>query len=270
MPHASIRRIIVAALVATSVSLQPPAAIAGAPSTSASPQRDARFSFFPAFPDARWHFEPLAAYADVRFELLDRRPEAEKQFRRLTSGEPRYAYGDDQFFPPRMRVVATHFADAFPRDGEDAQLVIERLEIIDYVPRSLGDPPRLRDAVECRRGGHPILVLYCVGVSFVANAVTSRDENSVACYLSGSYAGIAFSARAFVTYSVPGSPDNKAAVASVLLTATTEAIKEVSEERSYRATMTARRSSVPTPPLPLPASLTFAPKGFSLGLDGVR
>jgi hypothetical protein len=214
------------------------------------------FPSLPVFPDARWQFEPLPAYADIRFEVLDRRLEAEKQFRRLTPGEPRYIYGDGQFLPTRMRVVATHFAAAFPRDGDNTQLVIERLEMIDYVPRPSGDP----DAVKCGGGGPAIAIPSCAALVLAGRAISNPDRNSVTGYLSGSYAGIPFSASASANYySVPGSPEHRAAVTGALLATITEAIKEVRAERVAKDSLAAHDTLPPTAWVPLP--LPFAPNG---------
>ena len=203
-------------------------------------------------PEEGRRFEPLVAAVDVQLEVLDQRPSGETLFRRFP-GEPRVAYGDEQFFPTRMRVVATHFADAFPNDAKGTRLVIKQLEIVDHAPRPFGDP-NIRN---CRTPD--IGAVICAAVMLVAGVVTSPYENSVACYLSGSYAGIAFSARTNVVYNVPGSRDNEAAVKSALLTAITEATKEIREERSYRPRMAARGTlaSTPSPALPPSAPLPF-------------
>ena len=172
------------------------------------------------YPSARWQFEPTVANAEIQFDAVDRRRPEEIQFRKLDQNEPRYAYGDDQFFPPPIRVVATHFADAFPRTFAGTQLVIDQLEVVDYVPRPLGD-------------GHcspDVTALYCAGLVLAGRALVP-ERNSVTCRLSGTYAGIAFSVAEEVHYDQPNSLEHRQAVTAVLLAATTKAIDEVRAEK---------------------------------------
>ena len=123
-----------------------------------------------------------------------------------------------------MRVVATHFAGAFPRDATATQLVIEQLDLVDYVPRPLGDG-------RC----HPSpAALHCAAVVLVGRAL-NPNHNSVTCRLSGSYAGIAFSVSEEVNYDQPGSLEHRNAVTAALLAAITKAINEVRTQRATSA-----------------------------------
>ena len=192
------------------------------------------------YPSPAWQFEPIVADAEVRFTVVDGRREEDTRFRMLGQTEPRYAYGDDQFFPTRLRVVVTHFSDAFPRNSAAAHLLIERLDVIDYVPRPLGDP-------QC--GGE--FALFCLAPLLVYRAI-APDSNSVTCYLSGSYAGIPFSSSAKVNYDQTGSMEHRKAVAGALLAASTNAISEVRAQR--------RRSFEPNAPFRPIGSVVIRPK----------
>jgi hypothetical protein len=201
------------------------AAFLGIPACSTSPTKSSLtqsgWHLVPAgYPSSAWQFEPIVADAEVRFTVVDGRREEDTRFRMLGQTEPRYAYGDDQFFPTRMRVVATHFADAFPRDSAAAHLLIERLDVIDYVPRPLGDG-------QCSGDG---MAMFCVPLVLVGRAM-APERNSVTCYLSGSYAGTPFSSSAKVNYDKTGSMEHGKAVAGVLLAASTSAISEVRVQR---------------------------------------
>jgi hypothetical protein len=197
------------------------AALIGMAACSTSPSQ----SLHPVpagYPSTAWRFEPMVANAEVRFAVVDTRPEEDTKFRMLGQTEPRYAYGDDQFFPTGLRVVTTHFADAFPRDSAATQFVIERLDVVDYVPRPLGNG----------RCGGDVTALFCVPLVLIGRAV-APDHNSVTCYLTGSYAGIPFSSSARVVYDQPGSTEHSSAVTGSLLAATTNAIGEVRAQRRH-------------------------------------
>lgn len=181
--------------------------------------------FVPAgYPSSAWRFEPMVANVDVRFAVVDGRREGDTKFRMLGQTEPRYAYGDDQFAPSGLSVVATHFADAFPRDTTAAQLVIDRLDVIDYVPRPLGNG----------RCSGDVTALFCVPLLLVGRTMVPH-RNSVTCYLTGSYAGIPFSSSAKVDYDQPGSIEHRNAVTAILLAASTNAISEVRAQRHLSA-----------------------------------
>lgn len=182
-------------------------------------------AFAPAgYPTSRSQFEPLVANTEVRFSLLDRRPQEATRFRQLDRAEPKYAYGDDQFFPPRLRVVATHFADAFPRDAEAVQLVIKQLDVIDYVPRPFGD-----GRVDPGPGA------WLSAAMVLTNRALNPNWNSVTCRFSGSYAGNAFTVSEEIHYDQPASLEHRQAVTGALLAAITKAINEVRTERQTSA-----------------------------------
>lgn len=201
------------------------AALLGIPACSTSLTKSGStqsWHFVPAgYPSSAWQFEPIVADAEVRFTVVDARRKEDTGFRKLAETEPRYAYGDDQFFPPRLRVVATHFADAFPRDSAAARLLIERLDVIDYVPRPLGDGT-------C--AGADQMLGFCAALLLVGEAMTP-DRNSVTCYVAGTYAGTPFSSSAKVNYSQTGATEHRKAVEGGLLAAITNAITEVRAQR---------------------------------------
>lgn len=195
------------------------AALLGISACSTVPFQAPR-SVLAGYPSSDSRFEPLVANADVWFAVVDGRREEETKFRTLGQAEPRYAYGDEQFFPSSMRVVATHFADAFPRDASAATLVIERLDVIDYVPRPLGNGRCVGDRT----------AVFCVPLVLLGRAI-APDHNSITCYLTGSYAGIPFSSSTKVDYDQPNSMEHKKAVTAALLAASTNAINLVRTQR---------------------------------------
>ena len=175
-------------------------------------------------PNYRQHehvFNPQAAYAEVTFPVLDRREEANKKFRKLDQSPAFFEYGDEQFLPSRVRVVASHFAAAFPRASAKTPLVIERFDVQDSMPRPTGDGPLKEDSVP-----FPALARLYWGIP-------SAERNRIICQLKGSFGNAPFEVTHHANYGNPAaSKEHAQAVNSAMLSAITKAIEQVRKHNS--------------------------------------
>jgi hypothetical protein len=159
-------------------------------------------------------FKLTAADAEVYFQVIDQRDQAAKTFRIARQSPLLYEYGDDQFIPRRTYVVASHFAAAFPRTPPDARLVIERLELKNFMPRPYaeGKPEEWMGAV----------------AALLLEALRTSEKNYIACRLTGSFAQTRFDVTQDVPYDEgPGTEEMSRAVNAAMFAAIVKAIAQV-------------------------------------------
>jgi hypothetical protein len=138
---------------------------------------------------------------------------------------PRYSsrqshiYGDAQFFPERIRVLATHFAKAIPRVTAETTLIVDRFDIGHRVARGYA------------HGGTCDEMFSCVAAAItVAADRANPNRNRIACRVRGSFNGIPFDASydsLYVDYDATRQP---ARVVSVLDGAIDKAVNEVRDQ----------------------------------------
>lgn len=165
----------------------------------------------------QYEFALLAAHTEVDLDVLDRREEASKTFRAVEQYPAVYKYGDEQFTPRRIYVVASHFAAAFPRAPAETRLVIDNLEIKNYVPRPFGNSLGGDSGID----GLNALIYF---------ALRSPEENRLVVRLTGSFGKTSFDVTQHVRYDLPRSDDFSGAVRSAMLTAITKAIEQVRKQ----------------------------------------
>lgn len=179
------------------------------------------------YPSDHLQFSPAVATVEVEFIVLDRRRPEDKRFRESAEAKHTYLYGDSQFFPLLVRVAATHFADAFPRDVHTTELIIRQFDVIDKVPRPLGDPD-VQDVAASE------LAAPFVAPFVLAYAAAHPGHNTITCHLLGSYDGVSFDEEVSVEYKDVRSRQHAEAVTAAILAAVTKAIHVVRNSRSSR------------------------------------
>jgi len=195
-----------------------------------------------------YSFSPVVADAEVQFQVIDRRNSETKVFRiEEHEGVKTYIYGDAQFFPQRIRVLATRFAKAIPGVAPETTLIVDRFDIGHRVTRGYA-PGRTCDEM-----------FSCVAGALVIGADKANpDRNLIACRLRGSFNNIAFDASydaAYVDYDAASQPVR---VVSVLYGAVDKAVNEVRDQ--LRVTKQISPAVEDLPPLVLPPS-PWLPKG---------
>lgn len=163
-------------------------------------------------------FSLQIAYSKVTFSVLDRREEASKKFRKLDESPASFEYGDDQFHPSRVSVVASHFAAAFPRASAETPLIIEKFDVKDSITRPVGD--------QGFKGSGPSPAFE----RFIRGNL-SPVRNYIICRIKGSFGDVHFEVTQHTNYDNPASKEHAQAVNGAMLAAITTAIEQVRERR---------------------------------------
>jgi len=123
-------------------------------------------------------FHPYISTVSPPFQVFDRRATASRTSHQVGSS---WYYGDEQFSPGPVQVVADRFARAFPKVQAGAVLVITELELR-YDLARVGD----------FKPGCSLLLIDCLITPSIAEEVRS-SRNVMSARLTGTFEGVPFS-----------------------------------------------------------------------------